>query len=59
MKQTSEPGKAPADQILKSIRRQTRRQYWAQEEIRIVLQGMRGEENVSFVGESQYMSQSD
>ncbi|MEY9401854.1 hypothetical protein ABIF79_008229 [Bradyrhizobium japonicum] len=45
MKQKSGLGKAPADQVLKDIRRQTRRQYSAEEKIRIVLEGLRGEEN--------------
>jgi transposase len=47
MKQNSEPGKAPAEQGLKDIRRQTRRHYSAEEKIRIVLEGLRGEENIS------------
>jgi transposase len=33
--------------VLKDIRRQTRRQYSAEEKIRIVLEGLRGEENIS------------
>ena len=47
MRQKSVPGKAPAEQVLKDIRRQTRRQYSAEEKIRIVLEGLRGEENIS------------
>src|SRR6187431_1751435 len=47
MKQKSGPDKAPAEQVLKNIRRQTRRQYSAEEKIRIVLEGLRGEENIS------------
>ena len=47
MKQKSGPGKAPAEQVLKDIRRQIRRQYSAEEKIRIVLEGLRGEENIS------------
>src|SRR6516225_5389752 len=47
MKQKSGPEKAPAEQVLKTIRRQTRRQYSAEEKIRIVLEGLRGEENIS------------
>ena len=39
MKQKSVPGKAPAEQVLKDIRRQTRRHYSAEEKIRIVLEG--------------------
>ena len=33
--------------MVKDIRRQTRRQYSAEEKIRIVLEGLRGEENIS------------
>jgi transposase len=47
MKQKSGPDKAPAEQVLKHIRRQTRRQYSAEEKTRIVLEGLRGEENIS------------
>jgi RNA-directed DNA polymerase len=47
MKQKSGPRKPPAEQVLKDIRRQTRRQYSAEEKIRIVLEGLRGEENIS------------
>src|SRR5712671_1763611 len=47
MKQKSGPDKAPAEQVLKNIRRQTRRQYSAEEKIRIVLEGLRGEESIS------------
>ncbi len=47
MKQKSGPDQAPAAQVLKDIRRQTRRHYAAEEKIRIVLEGLRGEENIS------------
>ena len=47
MKQKSGPRKPPAEQVLKDIRRQTRRHYSAEEKIRIVLEGLRGEENIS------------
>src|SRR3981081_2899746 len=47
MKQKSGPDKAPAERVVKDIRRQTRRQYSAEEKIRIVLEGLRGEENIS------------
>ncbi|HEU4806299.1 MAG TPA: transposase, partial [Nitrobacter sp.] len=43
----AQPDKAPAERVLKDIRRQTRRQYSAEEKIRIVLEGLRGEENIS------------
>ena len=42
MKRKSGPGKVPAEQVLKDIRRQTRRQYSAEEKIRIVLEGLAG-----------------
>jgi hypothetical protein len=42
MKRKSGPGKVPAEQVLKDIRRQTRRQYSAEEKIRIVLEGHLG-----------------
>ena len=54
MKQKSGPGKAPAEQVLKDIRRQTRRQYSAEEKIRIVLEGLRGEENISDIFGGEY-----
>jgi transposase len=47
MNQKSGPDKAPAEPVLKNIRRQTRRQYSAEEKIRIVLEGLRGEESIS------------
>ena len=43
MKQKSGPHKAPAERALKDIRRRTRRQYSAEEKIRIVLEGLRGD----------------
>ncbi|RTE88290.1 hypothetical protein D6B98_36505 [Bradyrhizobium sp. LVM 105] len=39
MKQKSGPRKPAAEQVLKDIRRQTRRHYSAEEKIRIVLEG--------------------
>src|ERR1700683_5274749 len=47
MKQKSGPGKAPAEQVLKDIRRQTRRQYSANKKSRSRREGLRGEENMS------------
>jgi transposase len=49
MRQKSGPGKAPAEQVVKDIRRATRRHYWAEDKIRIVLEGLRGEESISEV----------
>ena len=43
----SGPEKAPAEQVMKDIRRATRRQFSAEEKIRIVLEGVRGEESIA------------
>src|SRR5205814_10428638 len=43
MGQKSGPVKEPAEQVVKEIRRATRRQFSAEEKIRIVLSGLRGE----------------
>ena len=42
MGQKSGPLKEPAEQVVKEIRRATRRQFSAEEKIRIVLSGLRG-----------------
>jgi transposase len=47
MGQKSGPGKAPAEQVVKEIRRATRRQFSAEEKIRIVLSGLRGEDSIA------------
>lgn len=39
--------KAPAEQVVRDIRRKTRKQYSAEEKIRIVLEGLRGEESIA------------
>jgi transposase len=43
MRQKSGPVKEPAEKVVKDIRRATRKQYSAEEKIRIVLDGLRGE----------------
>jgi len=47
MGQKSGPGKEPAGQVVKEIRRVTRRQFSAEEKIRIVLTGLRGEDSIA------------
>jgi transposase len=47
MGQKSGPVKEPAEQIMKEIRRATRRQFSAEEKIRIVLSGLRGEDSIA------------
>jgi len=39
--------KAPAEQVVRDIRRATRKQYSAGEKIRIVLEGSRGEDSIA------------
>jgi hypothetical protein len=43
----SGPVKEPAEQVVKAIRRATRRQFSAEEKIRIVLSGLRGEDSIA------------
>ena len=47
MRQKSGPAKEPAEKIVKDIRRITRRKFSAEEKIRIVLEGLRGEESIA------------
>ena len=47
MGQQSEPVKEPAEQVIREIRRATRRQFSAEEKIRIVLSGLRGEDSIA------------
>src|SRR3954466_6301512 len=47
MKQTSGPVKQPAEAVVKDIRRAARRQFSAEEKIRIVLEGLRGEASIA------------
>jgi transposase len=47
MGQKSGPMKEPAEQVVKEIRRATRRQFSAEEKIRIVLSGLRGEDSIA------------
>jgi len=47
MRQKSGTGKAPAEQVIKDIRRATRKQYSAEVKIRIVREGLRGEESIA------------
>ena len=39
--------KAPAERVLKDIRRATRRHFSAEDKIRIVLDGLRGEDSIA------------
>ncbi len=47
MRQRTEAAKPSAEKVIKGIRRMTRKQYGAEEKIRIVLDGLRGEESIA------------
>ena len=47
MRQKSGTGKAPAEQEIKDIRRVTRKRHSSEEKIRVVLEGLRGEESIA------------
>jgi transposase len=47
MTQTSGPAKEPAEALVKDIRRATRRPFSAEDKIRIVLEGLRGEDSIA------------
>src|ERR1041385_1635031 len=40
-------GKVSAEEVVRDIRRQTRKKYSAEEKIRIVLEGLRGEDSIA------------
>ena len=47
MKPKSSSSKKPAEQVVKDIRRKTRRHFSAEEKIRIVLDGLRGDDSIA------------
>ena len=62
MRQKTERHQEDAERAIKDIRRQTRRRYSAEEKIRIVLAGLRGEDSIAElcrqegIAQSQYYS---
>src|SRR3546814_15065191 len=52
------PSKAPAEQVVKDIRRQTRRHFSAEDKIRIVLEGLRGEDSIDELCRKEGIAQS-
>ena len=46
MRQRSGPRRSASEKIVKDIQRATRKQYSAEEKIRIVLDGLRGEDSI-------------
>ncbi len=47
MRRNTKRQKASAEKVVKDIRRATRRQFGAEEKIRIVLEGLRGEDSIA------------
>ena len=47
MRQKSTTPNSPSERLVKNIRRATRKQYSAEEKIRIVLDGLRGESSIA------------
>ena len=47
MRQKTERHQEAADRTIKDIRRQTRRKYTAEDKIRIVLSGLKGEDSIA------------
>jgi transposase len=44
--------KGSAEKAVREIRRKTRRRFSAEEKIRIVIEGLRGEENIRIINEA-------
>ena len=57
MRQTSGTRKSPGEKIVKEIKRATRKQYSSEEKIRIVLDGLRGEDSIAEVCRREGISQ--
>ena len=51
-------GKKPAEQVVKDIRRATRRHFSAEDKIRIVLDGLRGEDSIAELCRKEGIAQS-
>ena len=49
-KSSAPPARVPAEKLVRDIRRATRKHHSAEDKIRIVLEGLRGEENIANIG---------
>ena len=47
MRQQTRPSKDSVEKVVQDIRRATRKHYSAEEKIRIVLEGLRGEDSIA------------
>ena len=52
------PTKTPAERVVKDIRRQTRRHFSAEDKIRIVLDGLRGDDSIAELCRKEGIAQS-
>jgi transposase len=52
------PGKAAAEQVMKDVRRATRRHFSAEDKIRIVLDGLRGDDAIAELCRKEGIAQS-
>ena len=52
------PVKAPAERVVQDIRRQTRRHFSAEDKIRIVLDGLRGDDSIAERSRKEVIAQS-
>ncbi len=59
MNKTSGTSKDAADKLVRGIKRKTRKHYSAEEKIRIVLAGLRGEESVAALCRREGIAESD
>jgi transposase len=57
MSQKFGPVKEPAEKIIQTIRRASRKRYSAEEKIRIVLEGLRGEDSIAELCRRESISQ--
>ena len=58
MRPKSSSAKKPAEQVVKDIRRATRRHFSAEDKIRIVLDGLRGDDSIAELCRKEGMAQS-
>jgi transposase len=58
MSPRSSSAKKPAEQVVKDIRRATRRHFSAEDKIRIVLDGLRGEDSIAELCRKEGIAQS-
>jgi len=57
MRQATRARKSPSEKIVKDIKRATRKQYSSEEKIRIVLDGLRGEDSIAELCRREGLSQ--